>query len=303
MRPSRRRSPSLGSSAGNGPEAVAGSPRIAVVGHVEWVTFLSVACFPQEGAVVHSERAFEQAAGGGAVVARVLAHQGAQVDFFCALGRDRLGELAAAALGGRGLHLHIAWRKQPTRQAITLIDGSLGERTIITVGPRLEVRGGDELPWERLEEAAAVYFTAGDSVALARARRAPVLVVSPRAERALSAANRKRQPAIDALIYSATDRYERELAERLGSRARLLVATDGARGGSWRLQAPGLAARERQGRWRASWPPAQVRDSYGAGDSFAAGLTLGLARKQKVEQALALGARLGALALTRRGAP
>lgn len=282
---------------------MAGAQPIAVIGHVEWVTFLLLAGFPQEGAVAHAQGSFEQAAGGGAVVARVLARQGVPVDFYCALGRDRAGEEAAAELAQRGIRLHIAWRKQPTRRALTLLDQRRSERTIITIGERLQVRGADALPWERLGSAAAVYFTAGDRTALMRARQAPVLVASPRAERALQGTSRARAPMIDALIYSAADPHERDLAQRLGGQARLLVATEGARGGSWWAQAPRAGGRRGGGRWKASRPPAAPRDSYGAGDSFAAGVTLGLARGQGVEQALALGARLGALALSRRGAP
>jgi ribokinase len=45
-----------------------------------------------------------------------------------------------------------------------------------------------------------------------------------------------------------------------------------------------------------------VQDTYGAGDSFAAGLTYGLGEGLAVEEAIALGARTGAAALARRGA-
>jgi ribokinase len=45
-----------------------------------------------------------------------------------------------------------------------------------------------------------------------------------------------------------------------------------------------------------------VQDTYGAGDSFAAGLTYGLAEGLAVDEAIELGARTGAAALARRGA-
>jgi ribokinase len=45
-----------------------------------------------------------------------------------------------------------------------------------------------------------------------------------------------------------------------------------------------------------------VRDTYGAGDSFAAGLTYGLAEGLPVDDAIALAARTGAAAVTRQGA-
>ena len=50
---------------------------------------------------------------------------------------------------------------------------------ITTLGPRLQATGADPLPWELLEEADGVYFTAGDAAAVRRARRA-VLVASTR---------------------------------------------------------------------------------------------------------------------------
>lgn len=44
-----------------------------------------------------------------------------------------------------------------------------------------------------------------------------------------------------------------------------------------------------------------VADSYGCGDSFAAGLTYGLGAGMPVEEALELAARCGATCLTGRG--
>ena len=38
---------------------------------------------------------------------------------------------------------------------------------------------------------------------------------------------------IDALVYSAHDRDETSMANDVGSRARLMVATEGANGGAW----------------------------------------------------------------------
>ena len=47
--------------------------------------------------------------------------------------------------------------------------------------------------------------------------------------------------------------------------------------------------------------PGQVVDTFGAGDSFAAGLTFALARGDAVEDAVALAARCGAAVMTGRG--
>lgn len=264
--------------------------RVAVVGHVEWVDFVPVERFPKPGEIIHARGAFARAAGGGGVVAVVLAELGADVDFYCALGRDELGRAAAAQLGRRGVRVHAAWRDEPTRRAVTLLDPN-HERTIITMGDRLQPLASDALEWDRLRGADGVYVTAGDAGAMEHARDARVLVVSPRARSALGHDG----PMIDALVYSAGDGGEREWAERIEHRVRLHVATDGARGGSWWGQS--------EGRWGAVPPPGEPQDTYGCGDSFAAGLTFAMAGGSSIEDAAAFGAECGARCLSRAGAP
>ncbi len=174
--------------------------RVAVVGHVEWVDFVGVDRYPARGQVVAAREAFTRAGGGGVVAALVLAGLGAEVDFFCALGRDANGEAAAAELRDRGVHLEVAWRPPPTRRVITLLEDS-GERSIITIGERLEPAGSDDLDWERLADAGAVYVTAGDGGAVRKARAAAALVATPRARGGLEVDGL----GIDALVYSASD--------------------------------------------------------------------------------------------------
>jgi ribokinase len=120
---------------------------------------------------------------------------------------------------------------------------------------------------------------------------AGVVVASPRARTALEAD----AFPVDALVFSSRDRDEREWADRAAARAGLLVATEGAAGGRW------WGASE--GRWDAVEPPGPVRDSYGCGDSFAAGFAFGLASGAPVADAAELGARCAARCLTRAGAP
>ena len=74
-----------------------------------------------------------------------------------------------------------------------------------------------------------------------------------------------------------------------------MVETRGARGGAW--------WGESEGSWEAVPPDGESRDSYGCGDSFAAGFTFGLASRASVSEAAAIGARAGARCLTRAGAP
>jgi ribokinase len=264
--------------------------RVAVVGHVEWVDFVPVRRLPVPGEVIHAQGAFTRAGGGGGVAAAILAEMGAEVDFFCVLGRDTHGEAAAAELEARGVHAQVAWRDKPTRRAVTLLEHG-GERTIVTIGERLDPLGDDELDWDRLRTAGGVYFTAGDAGALARARQARELVATPRARHALEGEG----PKVDALVFSAGDRDESKWAARVADRARLLVVTDGPRGGSW--------FGESEGTWQAAPLPGTPRDSYGCGDSFAAAFMYGLASGSSVAEAAALGAKWGAKVLTRHGAP
>jgi ribokinase len=262
----------------------------AVVGHIEWVDFVPVPRLPQPGDVIHARGVFSRAAGGGGVVAAVLADLGVEVDFYTALGDDSHGRAAFEQLRERGVRMHVAWRREPTRRAVTLLQDG-GERTIVTIGKRLDPLGTDDLDWDRLRAADGVYVTAGDPDALRRARAAPVVVASPRARTALESAGSE----LDALVFSSHDRDERTWAQRFAGRARLLVSTEGAAGGRW--------SGASEGRWKALPPPGPVRDAYGCGDSFAAGFTDGLASGRSVAQAAELGAECGARCLTRPGAP
>ena len=263
---------------------------IGVVGHVEWIDFVSVPHLPVHGKILHADSTFARPGGGGAVAASVLAELGAEVDFYCALGRDAEGQATVAQLEGRGVRIHVAWRDQPTRRAVTLLE-PVGERTIITLGDRLEPRGSDKLEWERLDDARSVYFTAGDGGALDRAHSSPFVVASPRARSVLEADG----AWVYALVFSEGDDDERAWANRVASHSRLLVATDSDRGGRWWGQS--------EGRWAAVPLPGPPRDTYGCGDSFAAAFTFGLGRGDSIADAARLGAEAGARALTRVGAP
>ncbi len=244
--------------------------------------------YPPRGGLEQGEREFERAGGGAVVAASVLADLGAEVDFFCALGDDERGHAGVKQLGERGVRVHAAWRGAPTRYVFTLLDGG-GERTIITVGERLAPSGDDDLGWDGLAHVDGVYVTAGDAGAIRAARAAPVLTASPRAGDPVPGVT------LDALILSASDEHERAGAQAWEPQTRLTVATEGAGGGRW--------WGESEGRWSAAPLPGERRDSYGAGDSFAAGFTFGLASGMAPAQAAEVGGRVGAQALTRVGAP
>jgi ribokinase len=265
-------------------------PRVAAVGHIEWVQYAHVEHVPRAGEVVHATDPFEEPAGGGAVVAVQLARLAGASRLITALGRDEAARRSLSRLDELGVRVASEPREQPTRRAVTLVDDQR-ERTITTFGERLQPLGSDAaLPWAKLADADAVYFTAGDLDALRAARAARVLVANPRARDALG-----HGVHLDALVYSAGDDVERAAAAGVEDEAELLVLTEGARGGSYRTHSG------ESGRWAAVPPPGDPVDSYGCGDSFAAGLTYGLGAGMRVPDALALAARCGAVCLTGRG--
>jgi ribokinase len=262
--------------------------RLAVVGHVEWVEFATVDHVPRAGEVVHASDTFAEPAGGGAVVAVELARLGGEATLFTALGNDELADRARERLTELGVRVQAAHRDAPTRRALTFIDRR-GERTIATLGERLEPHAADPLTWEELAGADGVYFTAGDRGALAAARGARVLVASPRARAALAGG-----VPIDAIVMSASDAIEAAALAAADPQPELLLETRGVDGGSYR-------GRAQAGSWQAAPLPAPSADSYGCGDTFAAAFTYALAAGRSTDDAVRLAATEAAACLTRRG--
>jgi ribokinase len=265
-------------------------PRVAVVGHVEWVQFARVASVPLAGQVAHARDSFEEPAGGGAVAAVQLARLAGAALFVTALGEDEHGRRSAARLSELGVDTRASYDAAPTRRALTLVDDA-GERTITTFGERLEpLEDEDDALWDGLGRFDALYFTAGGLGALRAARAASdVLVVSPRARYALG-----HGVALDALVLSGEDQIELSAAAGVEADAKLVVWTAGERGGRYRSASS-------SGTWQAGDLPGPAVDSYGCGDSFAAGFTYALGAGYALEDALALAARCGATCLTGHG--
>lgn len=264
--------------------------RTAVVGHVEWIEFARVDHVPAPGEIVHSLDWWEEPAGGGAVAAVQLHKLSGDCTFYTALGRDGVGKRAHLELESLGPRVEAVIRRQPTRRGITFIDPN-GERTITTLGERLHPESTDPLPWDELARVDAVYFTAGDVGALEAARRARVLVATSRVLGLLADADVR----FDAIVGSGRDPSERYDPTALRHRPGLVVLTDGPRGGVF------AAADGSKGRFDPVPPPGPVVDTYGGGDSFAAGLTFALGNGLDVIRALELAARCGAWCVAGRG--
>lgn len=265
--------------------------RVAVVGHVEWIEFARVPHVPRPGEIVHATEWWEEVGGGGAVAAVQLAKLAGEAQFFTALGDDENGRRARQRLEELGVTVYAAPRPGPHRRGFVHLDDD-HERTITILGERIVAHGDDDLPWERLEGVDAVYFTGGDVAALRQARRARKLVATPRAYATLQASDVQ----LDALVRSAKDPGEQQAEEHLDPAPGIVVSTAGKEGGEW-------AGEDRtSGQWKAAELPGPPRDSYGAGDSFAAGLTFGLGAGLPIEQALEVASRCGAYKLAGRAA-
>ena len=97
------------------------------------------------------------------------------------------------------------------------------------------------------------------------------------------------------LVSSAEDEGERYSPGDIELPPRFVARTAGSAGGVL------VTADGERSTWAAPPLPGPAVDAYGAGDSFAAGVTFGLAQGRSAEEAAALGARCGAAAVTGRG--
>jgi ribokinase len=263
--------------------------RVAVVGHVEWVEFLRLERVPRAGEIVYAESRPAVPAGGGGVAAVQLARWAGACTLFTALGDDELGHRTAAGLRARGVDVHAVFRTGTAqRRAITFVDAQR-ERTITVVGERLAPHAADPLPWADLSTYDAVYLTAGDPDAVRAARAARVLVATSRVIPLLAAA----AVPLDALVGSAVDADERYLPGMIAPEPAVVVRTDGARGGTYTLAGTT--------HHYAAATAAVTGDTYGAGDSFAAALTLALATGARIADALAVAAARAAEVVTYDG--
>ena len=265
---------------------------LAVVGHIESVEFLAVDRWPQPGCISHAQQRLEEPAGAGAVIAVQLAKLlDRPVHFFTALGRDSVGEACVQRLQERGVEVHVAWRDGPTRRGISLVggvgDGS-GDRAITVIGDRLTPVLSDPLPWDVLQQCDGAFITAADAALVQAARSVSVLAATPRVGLAvLESAGVQ----IDALIGSGLDPAELVAPGDLVPSPRVQISTEGAAGG---LISTG-------DRYSASALPGPFVETYGCGDSFAAGVFAGLAAQWPLKTAIQLGCQLGAACATRFG--
>ena len=263
--------------------------KLAVIGHVEWVTFLKVDQLPLAGQISHANKSFEEAAGGAAVAAIQMARLiNRPVDLITSLGKDNYGEKCYERLTKLGLNLKVAWREKPTRKGISLITKD-GERAITVIGERLQPLSSDDLPWSDLKNYDGIFVTATDKEGIRLARRAAFLAATPRIGKNIFKMSKVK---INALIGSRLDPDEIINYEKLTPKPDIYIATEGKSGGT---------VYPKEYKYKSVKPSSKSIDSYGCGDCFAGAVTTALSAKMNLDQALKIGAYCGAECSTHYG--
>ncbi len=259
---------------------IKGNLKFAVIGHIEWMNFIEVDQLPKPGSISHSKRSIEYPAGGGAVIAKRLQElTNSEVHFFTALGNDFYGNQCLNILEKMGIKLHVAWRDKPTRKGFSLID-SEGERSITIIGDRMAPKYKDNLDWNTLNDMDGVFITAADKEIFKKSRIANILCTTPRV--GLNIINES-GIFLDGLIGSNLDPGEVFSINELRLKPKFVIKTEGENGG---IVFPG-------GRYKAFENIQNKVDSYGCGDSFAAGILYGLSSNWNIKESLNIAKILG----------
>ena len=263
--------------------------KLAVIGHIEWVTFLKVDQLPLPGQISHAKDSFEEAAGGAAVSAVQMARLiNGPVDLITSLGKDTYGEKCYERLSKLGLKLKVAWRDEPTRKGISLISQD-GERAITVIGKRLQPIASDNLPWSDMNKYDGIFVTATDQEGIRLARKAKFLAATPRTGQRILCNSKVK---LNALIGSGLDPGEKITHEDFLAKPDIYIATEGKAGGT--IYPEKL-------KYKSIKPSSREIDSYGCGDCFAGAVTTALAAKLNLDQAINIGAYCGAECSTHYG--
>lgn len=262
-------------------------PSIAVVGSINVDLMCRCLRLPRAGETVLGGEIERLPGGKGANQAVAAARLGAAVRMVGAVGDDGAGEEMLQALAGASVDIaSVRTVKGPTGMALVVVD-EIGENQIVVS------------PGANAHVALEACDLSGVDAVLAQLE-IPLAVVERAAEMTAGFFCLNAAPARD-LPRSLIERSDlvivndSEHAALPGlHRARLLAVTHGAAGATLIANGKVIA--------RASPPPVRAIDTVGAGDAFAAAITIRLAGGQSAAEALAYACAAGALATTQRGA-
>jgi ribokinase len=275
---------------------------VVVVGSVNLDAIMRTPHLPAPGETVIGATLTLRQGGKGANAAVAAARLGAPTALVAAIGDDAAGASARADLTGNGVDVSaVSVVDAPTGAAHIALDVA-GENTIVVAsganarldadvvtralerlaGPSTVVLADLELPEEAIAAAAAACVALGARFVLDPGPARPL----PDAVIAACEALTPNQGELAALGGSAE--------ALLGRGARSVVVTRGPAGAV--LHEPGRPPHEQPS------PPVDAVDSTGAGDAFAAGFAVALARGEGRREAVRFAAAAGALATCALGA-
>ena len=241
--------------------------KVAVVGHVEACAFARVDHVPAAGEIVEAEEGWEEAAGGGAVAAVQLARLAGECLLLTALADDASGARPSATSRTAGCgSRRPGGGLRSAAPSCTSTAAASGR----SPSPAIGWRRGSTIRSRGRSSPTATRSISPPAIAARPWRPARRRGWSPRFARRRPVAESGVE--LDVLVASAGDRGERYSSGMIEPPPRAVVLTSGAEGGIVE-EADG-----RVSRWSAPPLPGPLVDTYGAGDSFAGGLTFGLAR-------------------------
>ncbi|MEN2738761.1 ribokinase [Microbacterium sp. X-17] len=258
---------------------------LAVVGSINVDVVARVARLPGPGETVLGGALTRSPGGKGANQAVAAARLGARVRMVGCVGDDSDGRWMIDALRDAGVDTGGIWLGDtPTGTALIAVDANGENQIVVCPGANAAVEAPDDLGDDEAV-LAQLEIPLATVAALATAPGFLALNAAPAAELPASVVERA-----DLVIVNET---EYALQPALAA-ARLVAVTHGAAGAVLLSRGTEVA--------RASAPPVTAVDSVGAGDAFAAALTLGLHAGWPPELALRAACAVGADAVTMPGA-